>query len=176
MIKELLRFVTKKLEELNIEYMISGSVAMNLYTIPRMTRDIDLVVHLSKTKIQDFVSAFSDRFYCHQASIEEAIQHQSLFNLIDTQSGYKIDFLIRKYNPYRIKEFERRQRKEIFGFQTWVVSIEDLIISKLVWIQDLQSEKQIEDTTHLLENDEIDHQYIKNWIKELSLNTFGLYE
>ncbi len=31
MIRELLQFVTSKLDELGIQYMLSGSVAMNLY-------------------------------------------------------------------------------------------------------------------------------------------------
>ena len=44
MILELLEEVCNKLEEINIPYMLSGSLAMNVYTVPRMTRDIDIVI------------------------------------------------------------------------------------------------------------------------------------
>ena len=46
MILELLKKICKLLESQNIEYMLSGSLALNTYTIPRMTRDIDIIVHL----------------------------------------------------------------------------------------------------------------------------------
>ena len=36
--------VAQKLEKIGIQYMLTGSVAMNYYAEPRMTRDIDLVV------------------------------------------------------------------------------------------------------------------------------------
>jgi hypothetical protein len=41
---EVLKIVTQRLREAGINYMISGSIASNYYTIPRMTRDIDVVV------------------------------------------------------------------------------------------------------------------------------------
>ncbi len=42
MILSLLEKVVNRLEESNIPYMLSGSVAMGIYTLPRMTMDIDL--------------------------------------------------------------------------------------------------------------------------------------
>jgi len=43
MILGLLKRITKSLEENNIHYMLSGSLALNAYSIPRMTLDIDTV-------------------------------------------------------------------------------------------------------------------------------------
>ena len=43
---DVLRDVTGRLEAARIEYMLTGSMAMNYYAEPRMTRDIDLVVAL----------------------------------------------------------------------------------------------------------------------------------
>jgi len=36
--------IVDKLQKLNIEYMLTGSVAMNYYAEPRMTRDFDIIV------------------------------------------------------------------------------------------------------------------------------------
>ena len=41
---EVLRIVAERLGQAGIAYMVTGSVAMNHYAVPRMTRDIDLVV------------------------------------------------------------------------------------------------------------------------------------
>ena len=38
---EVLKILADRLEEAGIGYMVSGSIAANYYTIPRMTRDID---------------------------------------------------------------------------------------------------------------------------------------
>ncbi len=48
MITNLLEEVCLALNKVNIPYMVSGSMAMTLYTVPRMTRDIDIVVELNK--------------------------------------------------------------------------------------------------------------------------------
>lgn len=44
---EVMRDVTERLEAAEIPYMLTGSMALNYYAQPRMTRDIDFVVELS---------------------------------------------------------------------------------------------------------------------------------
>ena len=34
-------------DQYNIPYMLSGSVALSIYTIPRHTKDFDFIVHLN---------------------------------------------------------------------------------------------------------------------------------
>jgi aryl carrier-like protein len=60
------------------------------------------------------------------------------------------------------------------GFSAWLVTAEDLIISKLIWIQDVQSEKQMDDIKNLLESGDLDIVYIVSWIEQLNLKTFDL--
>lgn len=42
MIYNLIKNLCEDLEKCNIPYMISGSIALNVYTIPGMTIDIDM--------------------------------------------------------------------------------------------------------------------------------------
>ncbi|HUF93735.1 MAG TPA: hypothetical protein VMR23_15270 [Candidatus Limnocylindria bacterium] len=44
---EVLRIVTERLDAAGMPYMVTGSMALGLYAVPRMTRGIDLVVALS---------------------------------------------------------------------------------------------------------------------------------
>ena len=58
--------------------------------------------------------------------------------------------IVRKDAPYRVEEFSRRRRVAIEGQPMWLVSPEDLILSKLVWSKDSRSEVQIRDVRALL--------------------------
>lgn len=174
MLSELLKEIVTALEIRAIPYMISGSYALSAYTVPRMTRDIDIVIELDETYLKSFLSIFDSNFYLHEPTVSEEVRKKGMFNVIDHRSGYKIDFVVKKNSPYRKLEFERRTRSNVLGFDAWLVSLEDLVISKIIWIQDIQSERQINDIKSLLENDKINRDYLLKWIKELNLNTFNL--
>jgi hypothetical protein len=103
-----LRDVSRRFEAAAIPYMLTGSLAMSFYTMPRMTRDIDLVAEL------------------------EAVHDRSSFNLIEQSSITKIDIFPRKRDQFRETEFARRQRVTIGDFETWLVTAEDLVIAKLL--------------------------------------------
>lgn len=162
------------LAEEKIPYMLSGSVAMGLYVMPRATRDFDFVVLLEPKNIRSFVSHFGEGYYCTISSIEDAIKFQTMFNIIDHKSGYKADFVILKSQQFRLVEFERRQKFTYFGKEVYVVSVEDLLISKLIWIQEIQSNLQKSDIEQLWESANLDKVYIKKWIGKLNLKTFGI--
>ena len=173
MIQELLKYVCTNLEKNKIEYMVSGSLALISYTIPRMTRDIDIVINLNNNNLDAFKGIFKNRFYYNDDTIKTELYRKGMFNVIDHETGFKIDFIIRKNTEYRIEEFERKQRTVDFGFPCYIVSKEDLIISKLIWIQDFQSNTQIEDIKNLI-NENIDMAYIRSWIGKLKIETFDL--
>ena len=42
--QEVLKIVVARLEAAGIQYMVTGSLAANFYTTPRMTRNIDIVI------------------------------------------------------------------------------------------------------------------------------------
>ena len=154
--------------------MLSGSVAMSVYTIPRATRDFDFIVHLQPKDVESFVNHFSGNYYCDVDSINDAIHNLSLFNVIDHASGFKAGFVILKNEVFRREEFNRRQKTVFEGIEIYIVSAEDLLISKLIWIQDFQSGIQMDDILHLWETAALDKSYIRNWISVLKLSTFNL--
>jgi len=43
---EVLKAVARRLDEGRIAYMLTGLIALNYYAVPRMSRDIDVVVEL----------------------------------------------------------------------------------------------------------------------------------
>ena len=80
-----------------------------------------------------------------------------------------------KNNTYSKQAFNNRKLLDDFGTPIYVVSLEDLIIAKIKWIQDMYSERQIIDIQNLLIGNNPDITYIKFWIKELNLKSFNLF-
>ena len=175
MIGKLLNRITKALDDAEIPFMVSGSMALIVYTVPRMTRDIDIVIELKQEDIERFCMIFKEGYYIDSLTVEEEVKRRGMFNVIDFETGYKIDFMVRKNNLYRKTEFERRVKGVVLGSETWLVTLEDLVISKLIWIQELQSDRQMSDIENLLENPNIDMEYIHYWCSEMNLNTYKLF-
>jgi hypothetical protein len=167
---DILKDVIEKLSTLSIPYMLTGSLAMMYYAQPRMTRDIDIVVELSRTHIDDFVRIFKTKYYISSEAIEDAVATPFIFNLIHLESSVKVDFVVRKSEEYRVVEFNRRKKVKIDGIELFVVSKEDLILSKLIWLKDSDSELQKRDILNLLESF-YDKEYLFEWAKKLNLYT-----
>ena len=147
---DILRDVTNRLNTAGIDFMLTGSVAMNHYAQPRMTRDIDLVVALNSGDAEKLFALFEPDYYVPRETVVRAIAQRGIFNLIHNDSVIKVDCVVLKDNPYRLEEFARRCEVTINGFQTWIVSREDLILSKLYWARDSRSEMQFRDVRNLL--------------------------
>ena len=158
----------------NIEYMLTGSVALSVYSLSRATKDFDFIVNIKKENVDEFIENFNEGFYCDKDSINDAIKYKSIFNIIDHATSYKADFIVLKKESFHETEFKRRHEVDFSGVNVFVISPEDLLISKLAWIQELQSGIQTEDIKTLLKVENLDLNYIQFWIKKLKLNTFNL--
>ncbi len=174
MILDLLERISTSLQNRQIPYMLSGSIALNNYSVPRMTVDIDIVIELYEENLPNFLSIFGENYYFNTETIKTETKKHGMFNIIDFETGFKIDFIIRKDTEYRQHEFLRRRKAKIANFDVWIVSPEDLVISKIEWIQQLQSDKQMTDIKNLLATPEIDREYILEWCNKLRLKTFNL--
>jgi hypothetical protein len=165
---EFLLDVTTRLEQAGLDYMLTGSMALNHYAQPRMTRDIDIVLAFFLKDLEILPQIFGDDFYYSEEAARQAILHQSSFNVIHNESLIKIDFLIRKREEYRQVEFERRKRIAVNETSLWIVSKEDLILSKLDWARQSQSERQLSDVENLLATG-ADQDYLQLWSQKLNL-------
>jgi hypothetical protein len=165
---DLLLDVTTRLEQAGLDYMLTGSMALNHYAQPRMTRDIDIVLAFFLKDLEILPQIFGDDFYYSEEAARQAILHQSSFNVIHNESLIKIDFMIRKREEYRQVEFERRKRIAVNETSLWIVSKEDLILSKLDWARQSQSERQLSDVENLLATG-ADQDYLQLWSQKLNL-------
>ncbi|WKZ18244.1 MAG: hypothetical protein QY310_12515 [Candidatus Jettenia sp. CY-1] len=167
---DVLRIVVKRLESAGIPYMITGSIAANFYTTPRMTRNIDIVMDVEEKDTEILFSLFFNDFYVNKDSIKNAIRTKQIFNIIHNEGIVKVDFIIRKDSNYRKIEFKRRRSMVFEGLKIHITSPEDLILSKLFWAKESLSEMQIRDVRNLLKTvHNLDINYIEKWVRELGL-------
>ena len=172
---EVLKQVCQDLERAEFPYMITGSTAANFYAVPRMTRDIDIVIEIKRNDVERFLGIFKDKFYMDRDMVLEAIEKEHMFNVVHNELVIKVDFIVRKDSPYRAMEFQRRRHVRMSGVSLWVVAPEDLILSKLFWAKDSQSEMQLKDVANLLHTlKDLDRAYLEKWAGSLGVQ--GMYD
>ncbi len=91
---KILKSIAQKLNDNNIPYMLTGSVAMSYYSAPRMTRDIDIVIEIND--IENFYRLFKDDYYIDLDTVRDSVLNRGIFNIIHSVEIIKIDFIVRK--------------------------------------------------------------------------------
>ena len=86
---DIVRDISRRFEQADIPYMLTGSMAMNYYAQPRMTRDIDVVVAISPDEVSRAAALFRPDYYVSEENIRESLAHESIFNLIHQESVIK---------------------------------------------------------------------------------------
>ena len=153
--------------------MLTGSFASAHHGAPRSTLDIDIVIAANPEQLRTFVQSVpSSEYYADLDAALEAHTRQSLFNVIDLATGWKIDLIIRKSRAFSQEEFGRRQLVSVQGLPLYVASAEDVVIAKLEWSKLAQSQRQIEDVATILRLrwESLDRIYLEKWISELNLD------
>lgn len=168
---DVLRDVATRLSKANIPYMLTGSMALNFYARPRMTRDIDIVIDLREEDIVRLEKELSDVYYMDRASVRASLRvGPRMFNVIHQETVIKVDLIIRPDSAYARMAFARRRSHEFSGTQVVVIAPEDLVLSKLEWARDSHSEFQLRDVSSVLQDVEnLDIAYIQHWVARLGL-------
>ncbi|HPI39562.1 MAG TPA: hypothetical protein PLJ21_02080 [Pseudobdellovibrionaceae bacterium] len=169
---DVLKDVVDRFDEASIEYFLVGSLAAMYYGRPRFTQDVDLVVRIKARQISQFENLFQiDEYYCPPKEVlHDEIIRRGSFNLINQSSGIKVDIVIDKETAFYNSEFSRRKKLEIApGINVFIASPEDLILKKLEYYREGQSEKHLNDIRDIIMNVKIDETYIQEWIVRLNL-------
>ncbi len=170
---QLLEKTIELLEQNNIQYLITGSFASSLQGIPRSTHDIDIVVAINASAVNLLKDAFPPaQYYFSEDAVLDAIKHTSMFNVIDTTGGGKIDFWIFNDEDFDKSRFARKYEENILGFKMEVSAPEDTILAKLRWAKESGgSEKQFSDalSVYELQFDNLDKNYLDEWATKLQV-------
>jgi Nucleotidyltransferase of unknown function (DUF6036) len=169
---EVFERITAAFDQAGILYMLTGSFASAHYGVPRSTQDIDFVIEATAPQLSALVQSLpSDEYYADLETAMEAQRRESLFNVIDLRTGWKIDLIFRKSRAFSRQEFSRRKSVELQGRRLFVASAEDVVVAKLEWAKLASSQRQIEDAAAILRLrwEALDRTYLEKWISDLGL-------
>lgn len=167
------RVVIERLEAAKVEYMVVGSIASIIYGEPRLTAAMDLVVEIPLSLVARFEQMFpSPAYYTPPVEvIAQEVVNRRQFNVMDIQSGLKIDFIIRRADSHSIEEFSRRRRVSFLpGFDVFIAAPEDVILKKLLYFREGRSQKHLADIRSVLALTPLDSSYIARWVAALGLD------
>ena len=146
------------LDRLGVNYAIGGSFASSFHGVARATQDIDLIVELPMSRVEDLYRAVSNAYYADQDSIRDAIRMGLSFNLIHFESGFKVDLFVASRHPLGRDQLIHRRRVQTAPLggdplNVDVISAEDIILAKLLWYREggEVSERQWNDLVSLQE-------------------------
>jgi hypothetical protein len=105
--------VTAVLDELNVPYVIGGSLASTVHGVVRTTLDADLIANLDYQHAPILVQRLQDAFYLSLDAIFDAIQERTSFNLIHLETMFKVDIFIPKQRPFDQFQFANRTLQTI---------------------------------------------------------------
>lgn len=169
---ELLATIVEHLDAAGIPFMVVGSTASSFHGEPRTTMDIDLVIDPSADSLRRFVDGLpTDRFYADGNAGLEAFQRRSSFNIVDRETGWKVDLMIRRDRAFSRIEFDRRTPVPELGPSVAIATAEDTIIAKLEWAREGESERQLRDVSRILavSGEDLDFDYLDRWVGQLDL-------
>ncbi len=170
---ELLNLVVSVLDDCEIEYMLTGSIASSLQGQPRSTHDIDFVVAMQAADSARLLSAFPPpEFYLSEEAIHQALERRSMFNLLSTREGDKADFWQLTDEPFDQSRFSRRIVEAFGGMNLRVSAPEDTILAKLSWAQRSGgSERHFVDALSVYEvqRETLDERYLDHWSHALDV-------
>jgi hypothetical protein len=130
---DLLRHVARAIEGMGLRYFVTGSTATIFYGEPRFTNDIDVVVDLPPSRIDEFRREFPQgEFYLSEDAIKDAVRRKSQFNIIHPGSGLKVDVIVPEPSLFNRSRFDRATRVRAGeDFEVSFTSPEDAIIKKM---------------------------------------------
>jgi hypothetical protein len=170
---DVVRDISTRFDAAQIDYMLTGSMALNGYDLPCVPHNLDFVLIMRPQDAEMMVRLFSCDYDISREAVDSAIAQQSFFNLFHRKSRVKVNCIICQQIKYRLTEFNRRQRIKFEDFKTWVVSKEDLIISKLHWSRTSRSPRHLRDVKNLIAIG-CDDVYVERWTR--ALGVFKLWE
>jgi hypothetical protein len=144
----------RKLNELGLRHMVSGSVAAMFYGEPRLTNDVDIIVFLKSDDLPRLEKAFPPgEFYCPPQEVMEAEVNRAQrghFNLIHHETGFKADIYPCSRDALHIWGLANIRSVQMEGDIIHLAPPEYVIVRKLQFFREGGSQKHLRDIHRML--------------------------
>ncbi len=147
-------------------HMIVGSTVVNWIGPPRTTNDVDIVIEPTRDQLMVLIHRLVEAgMYIDELTAIEALSLRSMVNAIDADTGWKADFIVLRDDAFSRQAFSRRLEHLTPVGALSIQTPEDLILSKLSWRKESQSERQMRDVVGVFDiwRSKLDATYLRKW-------------
>ncbi|HUP51402.1 MAG TPA: nucleotidyl transferase AbiEii/AbiGii toxin family protein [Longimicrobiales bacterium] len=172
---DLVGLFVRPLEQLEIEYMVTGGVAAVVYGDPRFTRDIDIILKLESAEASRLVGAFDPKLFyvppVETLRTEARRPRYGHFNIIHRDSALRADVYILSRDPLQQWGFSRRRTLDLESTTISLAPPEYVIVRKLEYYRDSGSDRHLRDIAMILRISEghVDLPEVVAWVGRLGL-------
>lgn len=134
---ELVFIVVRILDRVAIPYALGGSMASSVFGEPRATMDADIAAKVGPEQIDPLLAALSEHFYVPEQTARAACTEGGSFNVLDVETGYKVDVFVVSEALLDRRQIERRITTPL-GDEGRVVDVtapDDQLLRKLEWFR-----------------------------------------
>lgn len=178
------RRLIKLLESLAVDYAIGGSVAAMIYSEPRFTVDVDMMIQVNMERLAQVISAietwgvYVDPF---EAVVEFNLDAALPISVVDGSTGTKADLYVARSAGLDVSAMARRHRLKIYdapALDAWFLSPEDVILYKLDYFRQSEgtSQKHPIDIAKMMRTlrSELDIAYLDEWANLLNVTSYWM--
>ena len=135
--------VLEGLYKSKVRYLVVGGLSVNLYGVPRVTQDIDIVIAMSKENILKITSLLKELGYvprlpvnpddlANHDKVKDWIENKNLkaFSFYHTKDAYKVIDIVLVHPLDFEKSFKNRTVKRAKDIDIYLASIDDVVKMK----------------------------------------------
>jgi hypothetical protein len=136
--------ILEELYEKKIRYLIVGGLSVNLYGVPRMTQDIDIIISTDRENILKIITVLRNHGYVPRLpvnpedladsdKVKDWVENRNLkaFSFYHKKDNYKVVDIV-LVHPLDFEEsFKNRTVKRVRDIEIYLASIDDVIKTKL---------------------------------------------
>lgn len=156
------------LNALAVPYMLVGSLASNVYGIPRSTQDADFVIQSGVISLPELTGYLGPAVKLDPQPSFDPVTCTLRHVLHLQESAFKIEVFILGEDAHDQERFRRRRQVQLLNRPAYILAVEDVIITKLRWAAHLNRAKDIEDVRNVVnvQADRIDWNYVLPWCEQ----------
>ena len=137
------REILAGLYEKHIRYLIVGGLSVNLYGVPRLTQDIDIILSTDRENILKMIALLKDLGYVPRLpvnpedladsdTVKDWVENRNLkaFSFYHTKDKYKVVDIVLVHPLDFETSFKNRTVKRVKDIEIYLASIDDDITTK----------------------------------------------
>jgi hypothetical protein len=135
--------ILEALHKKKVKYLIVGGLAVNLYGVPRVTQDIDLIISTKKSNIIKINEVLKDLGYIPRLpvnpnyltdpkKVKDWVENRNLkaFSFYHKKDNYKVIDILLVHPLHFDESFKNKIVKKVENVEVFLASIDDLIKTK----------------------------------------------